>query len=257
MLAVNGYILLENFFTEEEAEQVVAWADGFDNIPETPGKWMIYFENGPSGPDGSDGPRELKSRIENFLQFNTEFCEFIQRRVQPVVEDMIGDKVILFKDKMNWKRAGGKGFHAHQDHPAWDDFPPKIYYSAALFADYATVANGCLQFAKGRHHEGIFDHNKEGHGGITREGEFDWQHVQAGPRDLLIFNSFAPHRSAENTTDTSRRIFYLTYNRAVEGDHHQAYLDRKRELFPPPAERIAGTTYNTEGNKFNLGNPMK
>lgn len=242
----NGFALFKDFFTEEEGQLVQTCADAHDATPETPGKEMIYFED--------DG---LKSRIENFLKFNSEFREFAQQRVQPVVENLVGDKVVPFKDKMNWKRPGGKGFHAHQDHPAWDDFPPKIYYSAALFADYATVANGCLEFAYGRHTEGIFEYNKDGNGGITREDEFDWEYIEAGPRDLLVFNSFAPHRSAENTTDGSRRIFYITYNCAAEGDYHQAYLDRKRELFPPPAERKAGQVIHTEGNKFNLANPMK
>ena len=38
----------------------------------------------------------------------------------------------LFKDKLNWKHPGGKGFKPHQDHPAWNDFNPDIFYSVAF-----------------------------------------------------------------------------------------------------------------------------
>ena len=41
------------------------------------------------------------------------------------------------------------------------------------------------------------------------------------PGDVLLFDSFLPHRSAPNTTASWRRSAYLTFNRAAEGEQVQ------------------------------------
>ena len=59
----------------------------------------------------------------------------------------------------------------------------------------------------------------------------------------MLFDSFAPHRSAPNMTDTRRRALYITYNRASEGDQRVRYFAKKRANFPPDIEREPGKTY--------------
>ena len=55
--------------------------------------------------------------------------------------------------------------------------------------------------------------------------------VLVSPGDVVLFDSFLPHRSATNTSDTWRRSGYLTYNLASEGDLHAAYYRKKLQAF--------------------------
>jgi hypothetical protein len=59
----------------------------------------------------------------------------------------------------------------------------------------------------------------------------------------MFFDSFTPHRSGPNLTDTARRVLYATYNRAAEGDHRVRYFADKRKNFPPDIERDPNKTY--------------
>ena len=86
--------------------------------------------------------------------------------------------------------------------------------------------------------------------------------------DLLIFDAFAPHRSGPNLSEASvprcsspsckpitadsvacapvqdsRRAFYLTFNRASEGDWRESYFADKAVGFPPDVDRLAGRDY--------------
>ena len=85
--------------------------------------------------------------------------------------------------------------------------------------------------------------------------QYQWEYLETTPRDLLIFDSFIPHKSDKNTTDKSRSIFYFTYNKLEEGDHYQQYIAHKRKHFPPPIERD-NLEIKIENNKYNLGNPI-
>lgn len=242
----NGFVKLTNFFTQEEADTITSWGNQFNDIKEEKGKWMIYYE--------SNGNR---SRIEYFLPFIKEIKDFVDTKLTPLLEGTIGCKMNLFKDKMNWKQGKGKGFRAHQDHPAWSDFPVERFYSIALFPDASTIDNGCLQFVENKNNELLphdLDENGKGSGDLLNPEQFDWNHIETTPRDILIFDSYAPHRSDDNITDSSRRIFYFTYNPEETGDFYDSYNNKKRTDFPPENER-EGKEYNGD-TKYNLANPL-
>src|SRR5271157_3829867 len=61
--------------------------------------------------------------------------------------------------------------------------------------------------------------------------------------DVLFFDSYLPHASKPNLTDHPRRILYLTYNAAQDGDHRAGYFADKRSSFPPDVERLPGVEY--------------
>ena len=67
--------------------------------------------------------------------------------------------------------------------------------------------------------------------------------VETEPGDAVFFDSFAPHKSAPNLTDRARRVLYITYNAASEGDHLEQYYADKRQSYPPDIEREAGRDY--------------
>ena len=57
------------------------------------------------------------------------------------------------------------------------------------------------------------------------------------------FDSFVPHASADNLTERPRRVLYLTYNRASDGDHRAVYYRDKHASFPPDIDRVPGKEY--------------
>jgi hypothetical protein len=63
------------------------------------------------------------------------------------------------------------------------------------------------------------------------------------PGDIVLFDAYAPHRSAPNMTRTTRRLYFATYNRASEGDHLVRYYADKRRNFPPDVERDPDKKY--------------
>ena len=71
----------------------------------------------------------------------------------------------------------------------------------------------------------------------------------------MLFDSYIPHRSAQNRTNHPRRMLYLSYNRLSDGgDVRQEYFKQKRTIFPPDIERKVGKVYS--GGRFNVGNPL-
>ena len=119
-----------------------------------------------------------------------------------------------------------------------------------------TVLNGCLEFAGGRHKEGLFKQNESGDMAAEVVNEMTWEPVTANEGDILVFDSYVPHRSAPNLTDTSRRVLFATYNKMADDDKRLDYYQEKRKYFPPEYERVAGVDYSLD-NPFNLGNPIK
>ena len=247
----DGFLLLPKFFNRDESNKIKKIAEDLDKLPEEKGKWMIYFEKDYKN-------RKKKARIENIIRYHPEINDLVQNKITPTLENIYQKKMTLFKDKMNWKKPFGKGFSAHQDQPAWSDFPPSRFVTVAIFADTCTRENGCLEFSRGNHMQGILDSKENNPGVISpqKEEELIWEAIETNKQDMLIFDSFAPHRSKSNQTQYSRRILYLTYNIEKEGNFYDDYINKKRELFPPDIERVDNTEININ-SKYNLANPIE
>jgi 2-aminoethylphosphonate dioxygenase len=134
---------------------------------------------------------------------------------------------------------GAPGFKAHQDQQAgWGRYA-QIFVTAMVSIDSATLENGCLEIAPARHREGLLGEEWK----PLEETGLDLRTVPTGPGDVIFFDSFAPHASKPNFTDRPRRILYLTYNLASDGDHRDRYYNEKHAAFPPDIERDASKTY--------------
>ena len=249
----KGHVLIKDFFTDNEAKQIVNYANDLEKWEETPFKWMIYFEK------NEKNKTKFKSRIENFMCYHLELNEFFYNKISPLINELYDEKMVLFKDKLNWKIGGGQGFKAHQDQPAWSDFEPPKFVTVALFANDSTVKNGCLEFGTSREKiECLCPYNKTGLGELEIEYEksLTWTPIPSTPKDILIFDSFVPHRSHENKTNDPRRIFYFTLNQDTYGNLYDKYSIKKRIEFPPDIER-KDNNIKIYGNKYNLGNPIE
>ena len=234
----DGFVFVPGFFNAEEIRRVTAWTDEITAWPEAPGRHMVYYEDSLSAPD-----TRVVQRIEDVTPFHAGFKDmFTAGPMVDAVAELLDEPAVLFKDKINFKMPGGDGFKAHQDVQAGWDAYASYYVTVLVGIDAATEANGCLELAAGWHDRGLVGAE------WTPLGEdevaaMDFVSYPTAPGDAVFFDSYAPHRSGPNLTDAPRRVLYVTYNRASEGDHRARYFADKRESFPPDIERAPGETY--------------
>jgi len=247
----DGFVYLADLLTQAEKENLIAWTSEVESWPETAGKWMQYFER-------KDGAR-LLCRTENILDYHPGLDALIRGKITDAVSDAVGEPALLFKEKINFKLAGGAGFSPHQDAPAYVTFKQRFHVTAMIAADVANLENGCLEVVRGEHTKGMFEHP----GGVMDpqitaqyEKEGRWEPVFTEPGAVMIFHSFLPHRSGRNTSTKSRRVHYLTFNPITDGDYRVAYYADKRNAFPPDIERVPGKDYSEGAKVYNVANPI-
>ena len=231
----DGFVVVRGFFDPAEMADLLRWTDEVSGAPELPGRQMVYYEDSLTEPG-----RRVVQRIENFCPFHAGFDRLIRRgRLLDWTAALMRGPVVLFKEKINYKMPGAPGFKAHQDQQAgWTTYAP-VFVTALVTIDPATVENGCLEMAAGRHREGMIGEEwnplpEDGLGLVA---------VPTAPGDVIFFDSFAPHASQANFTASPRRILYLTYNASEHGDHRVQYFADKRASFPPDVERSGDATY--------------
>ncbi len=231
----DGCLFLPGAFQADGILTITRWADEVAALPEEPGKHWVFHER-----SRIDGVTDLINRIEYIAPFHDGFKKLTEALTAPVAQ-LLGEDAVLFKEKMNFKMPGGEGFEPHQDSQAgWEDYAGN-FISVMVCIDEATVANGCLEVAPGHHRRGLL----RGMEPLTEADmvDMEFKHFPTAPGDVFFFDAYAPHRSAPNNTDTSRRLYFATYNRAAEGDHLERYYADKRRNFPPDIEREAGKEY--------------
>ena len=246
----NGWLLLPAYLDAAGLHRLEAAVADLAERPETPGKWMKYFE------PGAHGQRQL-CRVENFLEHQAALAQLVNgRSMLSLISELLGEQAVLFKEKINFKLPGGAGFQPHQDAPAFTSFAQTLHITAMISVDATTPENGCLEFAP---HPGA-GQTLQLAPDLTIEPEIarrlEWTPLPTRAGDLLLFDSYLPHRSAGNRSAAARRALYLTYARAAEGDYRLDYYARKRAAFPPDVEREPGSEYDDAG-VFNVGNPIR
>jgi len=247
----NGYLWIRGFLDAEETAAVIAWTDELAARPETPGAWMRYYER----PAGGE---KMLARIENFLPYHEGLDGlFRSGRVAALLRDLMGDDAVVFKDKINMKLPGGQSFTPHQDAPAYVDFGVDYHATVMLPVDRFTPENGCLEIAVEGAQTETLPQNPDGSMRADQVERFTYTPLLAEPGDLIVFDSYVPHFSGPNHSAGPRRSYYITFNRAADGDHRADYYARKRDLFPPECERVPGVDYAARGAQFNLSNPFE
>ena len=234
----KGWLLARRFVAPFEVETLARWTDELVARPEEPGKHMIYRE-----PSLRDAGMRVIQRIENFCPYHPGFDAFVRAgRLREAVDQLFGETACLFKEKINFKMSGGAGFEPHQDQQAgWSRYA-SMFITAMVTIDQATIENGCLEMSDGARLTELIGAEWQPLDVAEMKG-FSLVPVPTGPGDVLFFDSYAPHASKANMTDHPRRILYLTYNAAAEGDHRTRYFAEKRESFPPDVERRPGVEY--------------
>jgi 2-aminoethylphosphonate dioxygenase len=233
----KAWVAVPGFFSAAETTAISDWVEELERRPERPGVEMVYHE-----PSLADSSVQLVQRIENFCPHHENFDALVHGRLKAAVERLLGERAVLFKDKINFKMAGGAGFDPHQDQQAgWSTYA-SLFITALVSIDAATIENGCLQIADAPRFSGLIGEEWKP---LTSEqmASFSMDPVPCAPGDVIFFDSYVPHASEPNATDKARRILYLTYNAESQGDHRAQYFADKRANFPPDVERKPGAEY--------------
>lgn len=232
----DGYVVVPGLMDTGAMASIRQWTDEVQAWPETAGKWMKYFETDAAG-------TRILNRIEDVLPFHAGFREVAgSARLAGSCGQLFDEPALLFKDKINFKQAGGSGFEPHQDVQAgWSRYAP-LHITALVTIDPSTRANGCLEVAANFRGQQLIGAEWEPLTETQLAG-IEWRAIEAAPGDAVFFDSYVPHRSGPNRTDTQRRVLYYTYNKASDGDHLRQYYADKRQSYPPDIEREAGREY--------------
>ncbi len=235
----DGFVAVGGVFDGAEMARIESWTDELSGLPEEPGKHWVYHEKSLLDGGGKNG-EDLISRIENISPHHSGFAELSEALKAPAGQ-LLDEKAVLFKEKINFKMPGGDGFKPHQDSQAGWDVYADFFISVLVCIDEATPENGCLKMVKGHHRQGLFrswepltDEDMEG---------MDFALCPTKPGDVVFFDCFAPHASDPNMSDKIRRIYFATYNRLSAGDHMAQYYRDKHQTFPPDIEREADRDY--------------
>lgn len=215
----DGYLVVPGFLSTDGVKRVQSWVRDVERWPDDPAAaWLQH--------DEQIGDEVRRARTENFSPFHDDFRALLTTGAIPAMAgQLLGEPAVLYKEKINYKHPGGAGFAAHQDAPAYPHITVSV--SSLLAVDDSTVENGCLEFARGMHHELL---PTDGDGCIRPDivEELSWQPCPVAAGSLVWFHSHTPHRSGPNASHASRRALYLTYNPASLGDLHETYYRDKR-----------------------------
>ena len=194
-------------------DEVMAWSDD--------GGWLQYREMTDAGP--------RLCRTENFVPFHAGLRALLTAgAMTETAGALLGEPAVLYKEKINYKAAGGAGYAPHQDAPAYRFVESHVSCMVAI--DDADLQNGCLEVVSGAFDEVLA---MDAEGCIHRDvvEVMTWESVEVAAGTTLWFHSRTPHRSGPNTSDRDRRALYPTYNARREGDLREAYYRQKLAEF--------------------------
>ena len=227
--ARTGWLLTQTLDDAGVAE-LRGWLDEIAAWPDDGDGWMHHRELTDAGPQ--------LCRSENLIPFHAGLRALLT--TGPMLETasaLLGEKAVLYKEKVNYKLPGGAGYAPHQDAPAYPFIDNHV--SCMVAVDDATVANGCLEVVEGMHHEVLATDA----GGCVHPdlvASYEWRAVEVPAGWTLWFHSRTPHRSGPNDSPHPRRALYPTYNALAEGDLRADYYREKLARFAAGGGRADG-----------------
>jgi hypothetical protein len=251
MWARDHVLVLPAAMTGSALKRLRGWTEDFATRPETPGRWMKYFER------CEKNDRQL-CRVEDFVPYHAGLDAMLRGpEMLARVSELMNEPAVLFKEKINFKLPGGAGFAAHQDAPAFISFGQRYHITVLVTIDASDQRNGGLELAEPVPVYETLPQNADGTVADHLETAMTWRPLDLPAGSIVFFDSYIPHRSPRNESDRPRRSLYITYNRASEGDRRDDYYADKRRTFPPEIERTPGIDYAAQAGPYNLANPIR
>ena len=62
--------------------------------------------------------RRTLTRLENFVNYHSKWNDLVHKYLARCLSALMGEPMVLFKEKLNLKPPGGSGFAPHLDGPS-------------------------------------------------------------------------------------------------------------------------------------------
>lgn len=216
----NGFVIIKNFINPENVNKIKK--EILVKIKKK--NKFFYYEKTLKG---------LKiRRIEKISNFSKKSKSLIQsKNILNIIDYLEGKKHTLFKDKLNFKYPGGKGYLPHIDgHFLWKDQKGKYqkgwkkysnnFVNLVLPLEKTDKTNGCIYVSKkndtkkvGKSFNQIAKNLILNNSYIKKKdlSKFKFYPIELEVGDICLFNWKCAHMSKNNNSNRSRMIFYSTY----------------------------------------------
>lgn len=179
----HAYVHVPNGLSSTETVCLQKWVEEVANWPETPHKWMQYFEK------AYDSDRQL-CRTEHFIEFHEGLRSLVSGSdTLDVIAQLMGEPATLFKEKINFKFPGGAGFAPHQDAPAFSYFGPEYHITMMISVDASTPENGGLEFSNRQDCGDVLPQAPDGCIVKSLASSMEWTPLTTQPGDIVFFDS--------------------------------------------------------------------
>tara|TARA_B100001029_G_C15023643_1_gene432189 strand:+ start:84 stop:884 length:801 start_codon:yes stop_codon:yes gene_type:complete len=239
----NGWVIVKNFFKKKDIKTVKAQI--LKKVLKSKDNGHFYFEK-------IKNKKRLR-RIERISDFSKTSKRIIySKKILKLIKNIKKKKFDLFKDKLNFKYPGGKGYLPHIDgHFFWRDKNNKMQNGWKKYSDdfvnlvipleKSDIKNGCLYLAKstnlnkvGKSFKNVTKKMITGTPNIklTDKSKFEYAPAELEEGDICLFDWKCAHYSKNNNSNRSRMIFYATYYKknGKKDVRKNYYLDKSTSL---------------------------
>ncbi|MEO1991411.1 MAG: phytanoyl-CoA dioxygenase family protein [Pirellulales bacterium] len=221
----NGYCFIPHLFSNHE---VSSWQQECERIWSNPD--LSSVEAFRVDQRKSLGEKARRERVDPVTDISPIFAQLAKdKRLLALAELLLGEKPLVFKDKLIVKEPDTLGYELHQDfaYISHLGFPGNKQLVIIVAIDPCTSSNGAIEVVPGLHNQ-LVPGTDPDTGIISRElldtGVRDLIEMQPG--DVLIMSSLCPHSSGPNLSQNNRRILFFTYNGQSCGDLYDTYYDQ-------------------------------
>ena len=214
----NGYVLINNFMNSKLKKNILLYINEIEEQNKYPNnlanKYLNQYEK--------SNNKTVLCRTEYIINNHPGMENILTSGLIPsIVENICDYKVNLYKEKINYKYSNTGVYKPHQDITAYPD--SKNHITCMINLCDTNLLNGCIEFSPTPENN-ILNHNN---GVISNPDDLNWIDCPTQFGDIVLFNSYVPHRSGINKLDAPRRALYITYNDALEGDLREDYYKHK------------------------------
>jgi ectoine hydroxylase-related dioxygenase (phytanoyl-CoA dioxygenase family) len=196
-----------------------AWVGEVESWPPGSHRWGQYAERTPDGP--------VVCRTENVSGCHAGIAALVRGRLAHAARAVLGDDVVDFKDKINYKQPGGAGFAPHQDLLAYPGVNRVV--SILVAVDECTTVSGCVWLAADV--DEVLPTDERGVVADEVATRLSWSPAELAPGDAVCLGGLVPHYSEANRSDASRRVLVASYAPESAGYGRDVYYAaRAREI---------------------------
>ncbi len=227
-----GFIVLRNFFDAKTISTISDRLDTLESKTVLPGEEARYYER--SELTGAS----VLLRVEHIVgDYHPELQELLMGdKPLQCLQQLLGERPVLFKDKVNNKPPGGRADSLHQDQAAgWSTYCD-YFLTMVIAVDPNTRENAAMSIMKtGDYRKELMTETWEplSDDDMADLSADEYEVLELEPGDVVVFDSYIPHGSPANTSNRYRRNIFLTFNRESAGDHREAYYTDKWKSYPP------------------------